>query len=219
MKPTYVVLLAAVALAGTTGAVAAAGSASGQAGPTWPGPDDDPTTTANNSSSGDVSPGQQFAGAVGAQGASVQGELWNRTLTERLANASTDDERARVVADEVETIETYLDTLEGVRENVTERWAEGEISEGEYRTTLTTFVVHARTVERRANRTARAAEELPVRVRDNHDVNLTRVRNLAERAHALYQFDGEIGQEVANETLSNMSGHGPSKSERDGDGD
>jgi hypothetical protein len=200
MKPMFVFLLVAVALVGATGAVAADG---GQNQPTWPGED---TTTENNTTTTEISPGQQLAGAVGAQGASLQGELWDRTLSERLANATTPAERAVVVADEVESIESYLDVLEAVRGNITEEWDDGELSEGEYRASLEEFVVRARTVELRANQTARAAEDLPVRTRETNDINVTHIWDLGEQARGLYQFESEIGQEVANETLANQSG-------------
>jgi hypothetical protein len=199
MKPTFVLLFVTVALVAATGAVAADG---GQNQPTWPGED---TTTENNSTTTAVSPGQQLAGAVGAQGASVQGDLWNRTLTERLNNATTPAERAAVVADEVESLETYLDALESVRGNITEAWDDGELSEGEYRASLSEFVIRARTVELRANQTARAAEDLPVTTRETYDVNATRVWELGEQARDLYRVEGEIGEEVANETLTNQS--------------
>jgi hypothetical protein len=265
MKPTFVLLLAVVALVGATGAAGAAVPQSGtqilavgdgerpggqsvdagdqsvhsggqSAAPPWPGGEtttrndeteddgdetetEDEAATQEDDQTGDdaaaendtdeettsVSPGQQLAGAVGAQAASVQGELWNRTLSDRLANATTADQRAEVIDDETETIETYVETLEGVRANVTGAWESGEMAEGEYRATLSGFVVRAHTVERRARRTARAAERLPAGVRADHDVNVTHIRTLAERAHDLYQFEDPIAQAVANETLGNQS--------------
>ncbi|NHN59559.1 MULTISPECIES: hypothetical protein [Halorussus] len=210
MKPSVVLLIGAVALIGATGAVAADGGQSGAVGEamgvgpesqSWPG--GDPQTNGNNSTS--VSPGQQLAGAVGAQGASLGGELWNRTLTDRLANATTPSERARVVADENETLTEHLDALTGVRANLTEKWEDGDLSEGRYRTSLSAFVVRARTVELRANQTARAAENLSVFVRERYEINVTRIRHLADRAHELHQFEGPIGREVADSTLANES--------------
>lgn len=200
MKPTFVLVFAVVALVGATGAVAATNNGTQ---PAWPG---DGTTTNESNATTTVSPGQQLAGVVGAQGASLQGELWNRTLTERLANATTPEARAEVIEDEAETLEAYLDGLELARENLTGAWESGELSEGRYRASLAEFVIRAHTVERRANQTARAAERLPPRVREAHDINATSIRTLGERAHELYQFEGEIGQEVANETLGRESG-------------
>jgi hypothetical protein len=210
MKPTFVLLFVVVALVGATGAVAADG---GQNQPTWPGEN---TTSGNNTTTTGVSPGQQLAGAVGAQGASLQGDLWNRTLSERLANATTLAERAAVVTDEVESLETYLDVLEAVRGNITEAWDDGELSEGQYRASLSEFVIRARIVELRANQTARAAEDLPMATREVHDINATYVWNLGEQARDLYRFEDEIGQEIANETLLNqrVGSEAP-----DGDGD
>lgn len=161
-----------------------------------------PTTTAEDDG---VSPGQQLSGAVGAQGAAVEGELWNRTLSERLANATTPEERASVLADEVETIEAYIESLESARANLTSAWNAGEISESEYRASLSSFVVRARTVERRADRTAEAVGDLPADVRAEYGLSEREVLGLSERAHQLYQFEDEIAQEVVAETLNDES--------------
>ena len=165
----------------------------------------DETTNETTTEDDGVSPGQQLAGAVGAQGAAVEGELWNRTLSERLANATTPEERGRVLADEVETIESYVAALDSARENLTAAWEAGEISEGEYRASLSSFVVRARTVERRADRTAEAVGDLPRDVREEYDLSEREVEELSERAHELYQFDDEIAQEVVEETLDDES--------------
>jgi hypothetical protein len=192
MKPTFVLLVGTVALVGAMGVVAADTGAS-----PFPHNETDNAT--------EVSPGQQLAGAVGAQGASVRGELWNRTLTERLDNATGPEERAEVVIEETELLNASVEMLNESRENLTEAWEDGELTEGEYRAGLSEFVVHAYAVERRANQTVRAAEDLPGRTRDRADVNLTRIRTLEERAGELYEFDGEIAHEVANETLDDQS--------------
>ena len=204
MKPSVVLLMGVVAVVAATGAVVAdvgQGSAVGHRSQSLPG--DDGHTNESNATS--VSPGQQLAGAVGAQGASLSGELWNRTLSERLSNATTPSERAQVVVDENETLVAHLDALAGVRANLTEKWRDGDLSEGQYRTALSAFVVRARTVELRANQTARAAENLSLFVRERYDINVTHIRHLAERAHELHQYEGPIGREVANETLANES--------------
>ncbi|WP_435175350.1 DUF7096 domain-containing protein [Halorussus sp. AFM4] len=213
MKPSVVLLASLVAVVGATGVVAADGGQGAAVGresvverespvqhgsQSWPGGDGQ----TNESNGTSVSPGQQLAGAVGAQGASLGGELWNRTLADRLSNATTPGERAAVVADENETLTEYIERLAGVRANLTEEWADGDISEGQYRTSLAAFVVRARTAELRANQTARAAANLSASVRERYGINATHVRHLADRARALYQFDGPIGSQVANETLA-----------------
>lgn len=179
-----------------------AGGVAADTGPPSP-PGEETTTTNESANATTIPPGQQLAGVVGAQEAAVEGELWNRTLSERLANASSAEERAELLAEEVETIETYVETLESVRTNLTDAWEDGELSEGEYRTSLSGFVVRARTVEIRANRTVSAIEELPLSVREDEELNATAVQNLCERAHALYQFEDEVGQEVVEQTLGN----------------
>ncbi|WP_158056115.1 hypothetical protein [Halorussus halophilus] len=187
-----------------------AGAATADSGP--PSAPDEGTTTANESTNATtVPPGQQLAGVVGAQEAAVEGELWNRTLSERLANASSAEERAELLAEEVETIEAYVEALESARGNLTESWEDGDISKGEYRTSLSGFVVRARTVEIRANRTTAAVAELPSYLREEEELNVTEVRDLCERAHALYQFEDRVASDVVEQTLGNESrlvGHG-----------
>lgn len=193
------------------------GGAAADTGPPTP-PEDETTTTNGSTNATTVPPGQQLAGVLGAQEAAVEGELWNRTLSDRLDNASSAEERAGVLAEEVETIETYVEALESARTNLTDAWNDGEISEGEYRTSLSGFVVRARTVEIRANRTTAAVEDLPSYLREDEELNVTDVRNLCERAHALYQFEDGVAREVVNQTLGNESrivGHGVAVDEKE----
>jgi len=204
MKPAVIVIVGVVVLA-AAGPVAAADGAD-EADPDDPWPDPQwPGQEAAAENNSTVAPGQHLAGAVGAQGATVEGELWNRSLSERLANASGDVERAQVLAEEIDTAETYVERLEAIRSNLTAAWNDRELSEGEYRTSVSELVIRARGVEVRANRTLRAAEELPAVTREAYDVNVTRAENLSVRAHDLYQFDDAVGREVANETLDNGS--------------
>jgi hypothetical protein len=203
MKPAVILIACAVVLAATGPAAAAGPSATAPdepwPDPRWPGQE---TAGENNTT---VAPGQHLAGAVGAQGATVEGELWNRSLSERLANATSDADRARVLADEIETIGTYVERLEAIRANLTEARDARELSEGEYRTSVSELAIRAHGVEVRANRTVRAAEALPSVTREAYEVNVTRARNLSARARALYQFDDEVGREVANEILDERS--------------
>jgi len=200
MKPAVILIACAVVLAATGPAAAADRAGEPEPDEPWPDPEwpGQETATENNTT---VAPGQHLAGAVGAQSATVEGELWNRSLSERLANATSDAERARVLADEIETIETYVERLEAIRANLTEARDARELSAGEYRTSVSELVIRAHGVELRANRTVRAAEALPSVVRTAYDVNVTRAENLSERARALYRFDDEVGRDVTNETL------------------
>jgi hypothetical protein len=196
MKPTLVLLVATVALVGLMG-----GATADAGGSAIPHNESDENAT-------EISPGQELAGAVGAQGASVQGELWNRTLAERLDNASTPAQRAEVVADEVKLLNASIVSLEASRENLTDAWDDGELTESEYRAALSRFVVHATAVEHRANQTVRTAEDLPERTREVNDVSLREIRDLEARAEALTEFEGEISREVANETATEESADG-----------
>jgi len=204
MKPAVIAIVGVVVLAAAGPVAAADGADEPEVDDPWPDPrwPGQEAATENNST---VAPGQHLAGAVGAQGATVEGELWNRSLSERLANASGDVERARVLAEEIDTAERYVERLEAIRSNLTAAWSDRELSEGEYRTSVSELVIRARGVEVRANRTLRAAEELPTVTREVYGVNVTRAENLSVRAHDLYQFDDAVGREVANETLDNGS--------------
>lgn len=124
----------------------------------------------NNSSAG---PGGQLADAIDNQGDEISNSLWDQWLDARLAEASSNESRARIIAQGVGQIDDRLTTIE------TCWW--GERADGE-------------TVNNTANLDERQIESLLERVHSHHQrVNETRAAaaNLSAPLRERYDIDNE----------------------------
>jgi len=135
--------------------------------------------------------GERLSGVIGVQGAEVEGEMAERSLSNRLERARGPNRTAGVVASEYERADDRLaelrdrkTALEAAREN-------GSISEGEYRARMATVVAEISVVERLANRTASVAAGLPAAALEARGVDAAAVQRLATDARNL------TGPEVA----------------------
>lgn len=138
------------------------------------------TELANDS----AAPGGLLAEAIGDQRDQIGSELDDDGFQARLENATSARERARVVADEVDRIESNLSTLErcwGV--NGTEPEANrtlAELDEDE-REALENY---SRSLHARLNDTRTEADRLPVSLRDRHDLGTERLDSMEQRIRA-----------------------------------
>lgn len=146
-------------------------------------------------------PGATLSGVVGVQQAELEGELAERTLDERLNRSESNVSKAKVVAEETERIEGKLEELEQRRENVTEAYENGEITEAQYKSELAEIGAKSKALEQRANKTGDVAEKLPEEALQEAGANVSKVRSLAENA------DEMTGQEVA-EAARDIAGEG-----------
>ena len=167
-------------------------------------------------------PGATFAGVVGVQGAEVEGAVAQRSLDRRLAEADSDESTAAIVADEAEATRDRLDDLRDRREALEERHRAGEITRGEYRSRLAGIAAEIRTLERRLNSTAAAAEEVPEETLRERGVNASAIAEL--RRNASEMSDGEAAAAAAavggNDTGSGLAGEpGPPADRGNGSGD
>lgn len=135
--------------------------------------------------------GEQLSGVIGVQGAEVEGDMADRSLSNRLEQARGPNQTAAVVASEYESADERLAelrdrkaALEAAREN-------GSISQGEYRARTATLVAEISVVERLANRTASVAAGLPAAALEARGVDAAAIQRLAGDARNL------TGPEVA----------------------
>ncbi|PSQ43067.1 hypothetical protein BRD17_07140 [Halobacteriales archaeon SW_7_68_16] len=136
-------------------ALLALGTGVGSASP----PGYDTEGPSNNSSV--VSPGEQFAGVIGVQGAEVRGEIAGRTFDERVENADGPDERASVVGEQLRSLRDRIDDLRteyGDRETATRN---GSADAGERTTRDAVTAAESAAADELLDRTARAADSLP----------------------------------------------------------
>ena len=168
-----------------------------------------PPDTATGSD-GKVEPGQQLAGVLGEQQSAVEGEIDDRGFEARLDDATSDRERAKVIAAELKAIVERLVTLEETCEKLTSRLDADEIGEGTYRTRMGLLDARVDTVSCRLNRTEAAAAELPSDLRDEYGINETAFETVRERVERLDSFvsdaAGSAGAEPASTTTTGTDG-------------
>jgi hypothetical protein len=138
-----------------------------------------------NLSDAAATPGGLLADAIGDQREVIGSELNDRWFDARLENATSTRERARIVADEVDRIESNVSTLErcwGI--NRTERDANRTLEDlsDDERASLTNYT---RSLHQRLNETRTEADKLPRSVRGDYDLDDEGLTSLEERILAV----------------------------------
>ncbi|WP_254272800.1 DUF7096 domain-containing protein [Haloarcula marina] len=165
------------------------------------------TQTDQSSANETVAPGAQLAGAVGVQGAELEGEVQSRAFNASVDRARDDDARAAVVAAQSGRLEERLAELEQRREALEAARENGSMSQSEYRARVAQLHASSRATERLAAQTGERADRLPAETLEANGVNVTAIRSLAQRSAEL------TGPEVA-EIARGIAG--PNAGERPG---
>lgn len=136
----------------------------------------------SNTSSG---PGGQLADAIGDQREEIENSLEDTWLDARLANASSDRERAEILSQEVERIEERITTIErcwwGDR---TERETVGNVADLDARQ-IDYLWNRTRLLHRQLNETRSEAARLSTSLREGYDIDDETLEELEERVVAL----------------------------------
>lgn len=184
MNRLSALLAVALALTAAAAPVATAGLGSGLAGPAQ-------TDTNASSAADETPPGAQLAGVVGAQGASITGDVANRSLSVRLQAAGGPNATGGVVAEEVDALDARLANLTERKERLVRAHENGSMTTGEFHARLATVAQQIRAVEQVLNTTERAAEGLPTAVREKRGIDASAIETLRQNARNM------SGQEVA----------------------
>ena len=141
-------------------------------------------------------PGQELANVVGAQESVVAREIERRGFNATLANASNPDERATIVATEVERLDIRLANLATCQQALVAAREDGNLTAGEYRERVATLEPEIADAEERLDRAAAAANDLPPAVRMETDIGTERFENLTVRVADLETFIASPGQAI-----------------------
>lgn len=196
-------LVVALMVVGASGAVAGQGDA-GDVGDT----DDACDGVLTNRTDGE--PGEELAGAIGEQESEIDSELGDRRFEARLRNASTDAERAEVIASELDRLRTHADALEACAAFLHDENDAGDLSDEALREQERALAARANATADRINETAAEARRLPADLRQEYGIDADAFDALLERVLALRESFG-----AANAT-GVIDGSG---GERDGDSD
>ena len=183
-----------------------------------------PTENATADENATIAPGEQLSGVVGVQDAELEGEVQSRAYGIKVANASGNDSRAAVVAEQLGDIETRLAELEQRRQTLDEARENGSISEGQYRARVARVAAETQTVERLANQSNVTAQDLPAESLEAKGINATAITTLSERANELSGPEvAEIARSIAGENVGDgLTAHAedrrPEAAENESDG-
>lgn len=187
-------LVAVLVLVGTIGAFPAAAT---------------PTATPGEVQT-EMSVGDRLSAVVGVQQAEFEGEIDARAFDVELANATSADARAKVVAARLERSRQRLAALEGRKERLQRARERGEISDGAFQARAAALAAQSAAVERAAEQSDAAADELPATVLRANGVNVTAISTLRTDASEL------TGPEVAA-VARTITGPGAVDEKRPGD--
>lgn len=139
-------------------------------------------------------PGGELAGAIGEQESTLESELDDRRFQARLDNASSDEERAQVIAAALDRIEQRVVAIGECASALQSAREAGNITDEEFREGMEVLEAHTAATYQRLNETAAEASALPGDVRSTYDVNTDRFDAVESRIVTL--------QEALNETTA-----------------
>lgn len=150
-----------------------------------------PTADSESTDDGSVRSGELLSGVLAVQDAEMDGELETRAFGIRVARAATDEAKADVVAERLESNRARLDELERRKARLEAARENGSMSRGQYEARIAGLAAETATVKDLTNRSANASEGLPSELLERRGVDASAIRTLATRA------DDLTGPEVA----------------------
>ena len=181
------VILAVIGVAGAVGATAGSpvGLAAAQDDTTEPnetmvGPESD-----ENATEADFRPGERLSGVIGVQNAEISGEVDARSFEVAIDRATTDEERAAVVAERLSRTEARASDIAQRQQTLRERRNAGELSHGAYAARMAETAARAESVAHESNRSADVARELPAAVRTANGLDEDRLETVQNQAREL----------------------------------
>jgi len=135
--------------------------------------------------------GDRLQGTIGVQEAELEGELAAREFALAFGAADSNASKADLVARQVTDLEAGLQSLREQKRTLDRARENGSIPEGEYNARTAVLAARIGTVERLANRTDRAAGQVPRAALQERGVDREAIRGLARNASKL------AGPEVA----------------------
>ncbi|PSQ56389.1 hypothetical protein BRD18_08750 [Halobacteriales archaeon SW_7_71_33] len=170
-------------------------------------PADATATGVHQSDDGNVSPGQRLAGVVGVQGEEVGSEVSERRFAVRFEAAASNESRAAIVAEEVETLRDRLDRLRTQRDTLRAAVQNGSITPGEFRARTAVLAANISSTQRMLNNSALAAASLPEERLTENGLNVSRVERLRRNASELGGPEiAEIARDIAGPETGREAG-------------
>lgn len=214
MNRTAAITLALITLIAAVGVGPAAALGAGDVGTT------NALDAQNETNESDVEPGAQLSAVVGVQEAEIDGDIESRAFGHAVANASSNESKADVVADQVERNEERLAELEERKVELTEQREAGNISESKYEAEMAKIAAETATIQQTTNQSANASEDLPAELLEERGVNASAIETLQDRASELSGGEvSEMAKRIAGERTGQAGGAPDDVGERGDAGD
>lgn len=163
----------------------------------------------------DIAPGEQFMGSVGVENAELSGEIDERALGVRFAQAADANDTADLIAESVDNVSARLAEIEQGLDNLAAQREEGNISHGQYQAHVAQLEAERASLERMANQTAREADGLPAAMLEDRGINVTAIQTLKDHANELSgQEVREIAQQIAGSNIGQPASERPDHADR-----
>ncbi|QIB72956.1 hypothetical protein GL213_00095 [Halogeometricum borinquense] len=207
MRRNATILMTAMLLVAALATVPMASVAQSEGGTTAT---ETPMAGSDSTSNESTQSGELLSGVLAVQDAEIEREVETRTFGIRVAQAATDEAKADVVAERLNSNEARLAELEQRKARLEAARENGSISKGEYNTRMARVAAETETVKELTNRSATASERLPNELLEQRGVNTTAIRTLATRAEDLTGPEvSEIARQIAGSatTRGNATAH------------
>jgi hypothetical protein len=146
-------------------------------------------------------PGGELAGAIGEQESTLESELDDRRFQARLDNASSDEERAQVVAAELDRVEERITAIGECASALQSARQARNLTDEEFREGMDALTAHTAATYQRLNETREVATALPGDVRGEYDINTDRFEEVESQLVALRESLNRtaVGEESTGE--------------------
>lgn len=187
-----------------------------------------PTADSESTDNESVRSGELLSGVLAVQDAEIDGELETRAFGIRVARAATDEAKADVVAQRLESNRARLDELERRKARLETARENGSMSRGQYEAGIAGLAAETATVKELTNRSANASEGIPSELLERRGVDASAIRTLATRADNLTGPEvAEIARGIAGPNTARgdaserreSAGNASASGERAGDGE
>ncbi len=145
----------------------------------------DGNETVGNGSDAEAAPGERLSGILGVQGAEIQNEVESRAFGIQVAQATSENARAGVVADRLASIEERINELEERKARLERARENGSLGDGAYGAQVAQVAAEMAGAKQLVNQSANASQGLPADVLAERGINASAIQSLSQRASDL----------------------------------
>lgn len=156
--------------------------------------------------------GEQLTGVIGVGEAELEANIEQRAFGIQIAAAANDEEKARIIAEQVDEIENQTKDLRDRKAELNDTLDDGEISPGQYRVRITEIAAGSASVDQAASQAQNVATSANIseEVREDLGISTEHIEKLRNNASDLRGGEvAEIAKEIAGPQVGGPVGGPP----------